>query len=199
MTFNRDLKDQEMLRIVDRLMTPLRRDRRKFLINLARPLDARWQNLQSREMPFGTFVANIIKSRVKTQIGIINGGTIRGDQIFYQNLTYGEINGLFPRDDRIVKMKVSGRILLEALEEGLYDYPNANGRFPHVAGAKIYVKQEIRQGERKIEKITVMERDLGNEPKIFQLYAVPLLTLTRPLRRTLRMRCFFVVSKVGPH
>ena len=56
---------------------------------------------------------------------------------------------------------MSGRILWEALEEGLYDYPNANGRFPHVAGAKIFLKKEMIQGEPKIYRIVVAGSELG--------------------------------------
>ena len=46
------------------------------------PVDAHKKALRVREMPLGDFVADGLRWRFKTDVGFVNGGSLRGDRIF---------------------------------------------------------------------------------------------------------------------
>jgi len=50
------------------------------------------------------------------------------------HLTLKDIANLLPLKDHIVQLKVPGKIVLEALENAVSQFPKTDGRFPSVAG-----------------------------------------------------------------
>ena len=61
-------------------------------------------------------------------------GTIRGDQIYPPGLLkLRDLVNCFPFEDPVVVLKVTGKAIREALENGVSNYPALEGRFPQVS------------------------------------------------------------------
>lgn len=65
---------------------------------------------------------------------LINGGTFNGDKIYPPgDLLCKDIVNCFPFEDPIVVMKVTGKAIKEALENGVSEYPEQSYKFPQVS------------------------------------------------------------------
>lgn len=62
---------------------------------------------------------------------IMAAGTIRGDQVYPPGvLKLRDIVNCFPFEDPVVVIKVTGKAILEALENGVSNYPALEGGLP---------------------------------------------------------------------
>ena len=78
-----------MARLVDRYVAPLRHDRERHLVKINTPIETRISESQTKETNMGNFLADVIRDALGTDVGFINAGSIRGDKIFFDKLTYG--------------------------------------------------------------------------------------------------------------
>jgi len=74
---------------------------------------------------------------------IINAGSVR-ENINEGEITYQEILNTMPFSNEIVTKKVSGQVILNALEFGVRSLPNATSRFPHVSGITYKINIKIK-------------------------------------------------------
>lgn len=66
---------------------------------------------------------------------ILNSGTFRSDQVHPAgDFTMRDLVNVIPMRDPIVVLKVTGRQIIQVLENGVCMYPKLEGRFPQVAG-----------------------------------------------------------------
>ena len=102
-------------------------------------LDARQLPNRSQETNLGDWLADIYRTRTGADAALLNGGSIRS------NTTYGpgplskrDILSILPFENPIVKLDVPGRVLRQALENGLSEIhlSNESGRFPQVSGIR---------------------------------------------------------------
>jgi 5'-nucleotidase len=115
------------------------------------PLDARSRVLRLGENALGDFFADTIRHRAGAEIAIMNSGGIRGNRVY----PAGPITGrllleMHPFGNVICEIAVTGRVLLEALENGvtqLPDYANA-GKFPQISGFTMRVDLSRPPGSR---------------------------------------------------
>ena len=94
------------------------------------------KEVRSEENPFVNFVADTIKRYANTEIALINGGSIRGNKQYTAGtpITRQDIVTEMPFRAHVVALDITGAQLIQALEEGLSQYQNLKGRFPHVSG-----------------------------------------------------------------
>ncbi len=94
------------------------------------------------ELPLGDFITDAVKTVFKADIGIINGGGIRG------GIDKGEINlfdilNVHPFANSICLYEISGQSLLDELEYGAKNYPENFGGFLHVSGLTYKINTKI--------------------------------------------------------
>jgi 5'-nucleotidase len=115
------------------------------------PLDARDRSLRLGESPLGDFIADAMRQRAGTDLALLNSGSIRGNRIYPAGpLTQRTLLEMHPFGNVICEIAVTGRVLVEALENGvtqLPDYSNA-GRFPQVSGLTMRVDLSRPRGSR---------------------------------------------------
>lgn len=100
----------------------------------AAPLDARFTTVRTKESNIGNFVCDLMRYYYSADCCIMAAGTIRGDQIYPPGLLkLKDIVNCFPFEDPVVVLKVSGKAIREALENGVSNYPALEGRFPQVS------------------------------------------------------------------
>jgi 5'-nucleotidase len=99
-------------------------------------LDATQANNQSKETNLGDLIADAYRAQMGTDVVVFNGGSIRSNTVYGPGkLTRRDILSMLPFENPIVKMSVSGKTLLSALENGVSQIGiKAGGRFPQVSG-----------------------------------------------------------------
>jgi 5'-nucleotidase/UDP-sugar diphosphatase len=102
-------------------------------------LDSRNATVRGREAAIGNLIADAMREKARADIGIMNGGGIRGSKMFAagSSITRRDILAELPFGNHLVTIPVKGSSLRSALENGLSRLPNAAGRFPHVSGLRI--------------------------------------------------------------
>ena len=81
------------------------------------PVDARKKMLRTREMPLGNFAADAMRWRLRTDIGLINGGALRGDRIFPAGEVSEKVLGeILPFANTLDVVTVTGAQLKQVME-----------------------------------------------------------------------------------
>lgn len=102
-------------------------------------IDATSLSSRTIETNMGNFLADVYRNAVKAEAALINGGSIRADFLYEPGpLTKRDVLSIIPFDNQIVKLKMKGSVLRQALEHGVsrsgVGEDNEPGRFPQVAG-----------------------------------------------------------------
>ncbi|KTF04223.1 Trifunctional nucleotide phosphoesterase protein YfkN precursor [Trueperella bernardiae] len=89
----------------------------------------------SRPQPLGALAAEAFRNAVGAQIGWLNAGGMRAD-LAAGPLAMKDILAVFPYDNKIMKVQVTGAQLRQALEQGADSSPAGNsGGYPILSGA----------------------------------------------------------------
>ena len=113
-------------------------------------LDGERGNVRTRETNLGNLVADVLRQAVGADIGMNNGGGIRAS-VEAGKITLGDIYTVLPFDNTLVKIEVSGRDLLGALEHSVRLYPEQNGGFLQVSGLEIMFDPSREPGSRVMD------------------------------------------------
>ncbi|MBT9138237.1 MAG: Trifunctional nucleotide phosphoesterase protein YfkN [Syntrophomonadaceae bacterium] len=110
------------------------------------------------ETNLGNLIADVIRREVDADIAIHHGGGI-GGSINKGPITRACILRALPFGHRIVVLELTGRVIREAIEGGIGQYPSPFGGFPQVSGMSFIFNPARPSGERLIE-ITIGEESL---------------------------------------
>jgi 5'-nucleotidase len=135
-------------------------------------IDARSAAGRQRETNAGSFIADAFRAAVKSDAAILNGGSIRADDIIPAGpLTRRDVLALLPYPDPVLKLQVTGATLRAALEHGLKRAaPTAEpGEFPQVSGLRYVYNAAAAPGARLVS-ITINGKPL-DDAKTYTLAA----------------------------
>ena len=106
--------------------------------------------VRTKEMPFGNFIADALKAFAKTDIGLINGGVIRGDKSYTKGsvITRRDIVTELPFRNHIAVFSVTGEQLIKALENSVSQVEIVEGSFLQVSGLSFTYSIEKPANER---------------------------------------------------
>lgn len=104
-------------------------------------LDTRRISVRTGETAFGNLVADAMRQAVSADIAFTNGGGIRGNKQYEAGttLTRRDVLTELPFGNGTVLIELTGRQVLEALEHGYRQVPEATGSFLQVSGLKATV------------------------------------------------------------
>ena len=116
-------------------------------------LDTRRLSVRSRETGFGNLVAEALRRGTGADVGLTNGGGIRGDRTYAagSELTRRDVFEELPFGNMTVLLELSGADLRAALENGVSQVENMAGRFPQVAGLRLVYDPQAPPGARVVE------------------------------------------------
>lgn len=100
-------------------------------------LDARSAENRTRETNVGNLVADSFKKALAADVGLMNGGSIRADELIPAGqIDVRDVLSILPFKNKLVKIEVTGATLKAALEHGVSrTAPGAEpGGFPQVSG-----------------------------------------------------------------
>lgn len=94
------------------------------------------------ETNMGDFVADAYRAATGAQIAIVNGGGVRSS-IDAGPITNNDLYGVQPFGNELSMVEASGQQILDALEMGVSEYPEASGGFLQVSGLTYAVRTDI--------------------------------------------------------
>lgn len=123
----------------------------------------RWQ-----ETNLADFITDAYRSTLDTDVAFINGGGVRAS-LDKGEVTLLDLISVQPFSNSVSKVEVSGQTLLDALEMGVSEYPEASGGFLQVSGLSYSFDSSIEspvvldayenfagiQGERRVHNVKV--------------------------------------------
>jgi 5'-nucleotidase len=93
--------------------------------------------VRGRETALGNFLTDVIRDRMKTDVGFINGGAIRiNDNIPPGPIRNYDLEGIFYFDNSVVSFEITGAELLDALRTSVSKVHAGHGRFLQVSGIR---------------------------------------------------------------
>ena len=121
-------------------------------------------------------VADAYRDICGTQTALICGGSVRTN-LKAGEITYQDVLDILPYFNEVVTAKVSGKMLVDALEFGVSFLPKASGGFPQVSGITYKVNKEIPSsvqineknqfvsidGERRVSDVKINGEDVDPE------------------------------------
>jgi 5'-nucleotidase len=125
------------------------------------PLDLREEIVRERESNFGNYVADVLRSSMGADAALINGGAFRDDRILKPGpIRLRDLYAALPFDNQMVLIEITGRQLVEALENGVSLSGRRTGRFPQVSGISFSFDPRQPVGHR------VIAVKIGGEPVV---------------------------------
>ncbi len=127
-------------------------------------LDSRKDSVRTREATMGNLIADALRSALKADVAITNGGGIRADALrpagtaltrkdFFAELPFGNVG---------VLVEMSGADLFASLEHGVSKVEDKAGRFPQVSGLTMAYDPKAPAGKR-VQSVAVAGQPL--DPK----------------------------------
>lgn len=127
------------------------------------PLDARDEVVREGESNFGDLVADLMRSEMKTDIALFNGGSFRTNRVIGPGpVTRRDIESVLPYQNRVLAIEITGRQLLDALENGLSMIGQNAGRFPQISGMAVRYSRRKQPGQRVLS-VTIAGAPLDPE------------------------------------
>lgn len=124
-------QDRAARQMVEALTSRLHHRLAKPIGWTAAPLDSRFVTVRTSESNMGNFVCDIMRAHYGADVGLMAAGTIRGDQIYPPGaIRVRDIVTCFPFEDPVVFLRVKGKAVVGALENGVSLYPALEGEFP---------------------------------------------------------------------
>lgn len=127
-------------------------------------LDTRRDAVRTGENAFANVVADTLRTALDADVGLFNGGGIRGDREYADGaiLTRRDIYAELPYHDVGVVLSVTGQQLLDSVEAGLSAVEHVQGRFPHLSNARVVADISKPPGQR-VKEISVGGRPLDRK------------------------------------
>lgn len=115
-------------------------------------LDSRVPTVRTGEAAIGDLFADAIRFTTGAEIAIINGGGLRGEKIYPpgSEITRRDVFAELPFGNHVAVLEVSGKVVREAIENGVSLLPRYAGRFPQVSGMSFEADLRRPPGERVV-------------------------------------------------
>ena len=109
--------DQNIYNLASDFEAKLNAQREKVIGSFETEVNTQKPLVRSREMPIGNFLADALRNVFKTDVGLVNGGSIRADKTFSMgNFSERTFLDIFPYGNDVSLVTVPGRVLRQAME-----------------------------------------------------------------------------------
>lgn len=126
-------EDADTVELVEKLTAKLKKSLERPIGWTAAPLDGRFTTVRTKESNLGNFVCDLMRHYYGAECAIMAAGTIRGDQVYAPGpVRLKDVTDCFPFEDPLVVIKVTGKGIWDALENGVSLYPALEGAIYHL-------------------------------------------------------------------
>jgi 5'-nucleotidase / UDP-sugar diphosphatase len=119
--------------------------------------------VRTGESTLGNLITDAMLEAAGADVALTNGGGIRAS-IAKGDITLGDAMTAFPFTNFLSNIEVTGADIMEALEHGVDSYPDAAGKFPHVAGMT-YVFDPAKAAGERVTKVMIAGEGLELDKK----------------------------------
>src|SRR5882724_5766164 len=133
------IKDDPQFAALNRKYGTLLKELSVLVGRTAVDLDARSAVNRTQETNIGDFIADSFRAATTAEVGLMNGGSIRADEIIRAGpLTKRDVLSILPFKNKVVKVELSGAMLRQVVEHGVARSAEdaEPGRFPQVSGVQ---------------------------------------------------------------
>ncbi len=130
--------------------------------------------IRNAETNLGDFCADAFRVVTGADIGFMNGGGIRAN-MDSGDVTFNDILSVFPFNNTVCVVEVTGQQIVDMLELGVINYPNEDGSFQHVSGITFDLNGSIDssvkldenmvfvsvEGQRRVSNVKVLNKTSG--------------------------------------
>lgn len=142
-------EDKATVELVDKLTSSLKSKLEKSIGYTAVPLDGRFTTVRTKESNLGNFVCDLMRHFYDADCALMASGTIRGDQIYPPGVIHlKDILDCFPFEDPVIVIRVTGKSILQALENSVCLVPALEGRYPQVSNIEFKYDPSLPAGSR---------------------------------------------------
>ena len=128
-------QDPELQAVVERYLTIVGEGQGEELAHIDCDLEGRFSRVRTQETNLGNLVTDIMRQALRVDMVILNSGTLRSDEVHESgSFRVHDLLAVLPMVDALVVLEVNGEQVVEALENGVSQYPKHEGRFPQVSG-----------------------------------------------------------------
>lgn len=162
-----EIKEDQSFATIYRKYGALLKELSQVVGRTAVALDARSAVNRTQETNVGDFIAEAFRNASVADVGLINGGSIRADEILRAGpLTKRDVLSILPFKNRVVKLELTGATLRAALEHGVARSAEdaEPGRFPQVSGIRLTFDATRPPGSR-IVNLTINGKPLDDQRK----------------------------------
>ena len=162
-----DIKEDTRFAFLNRKYGSLLRQLARVVGRSTVELDARSAIGRKQETNVGNFIADAFRTSTRSDVGLMNGGSIRADEIIRPGpLTERDVLSILPFKNKVVKLEVTGAVLRQALEHGVARSAEdaEPGRFPQVSGVEFTFDARRPAGSRIVD-LKVNGRPLNENAK----------------------------------
>ena len=116
--------------------------------------------VRRKECSMGNFLADIMRKQHNADCAILNAGNIRSDRLFPKDstMTLDAWMGVIPFTVKVCLAQVSGKILLEVLENSVSKLPALDGRFLQVSYIRFTYDVRKPPGSRVVSSSVVVNQ-----------------------------------------
>jgi len=133
-------------------------------------LDGRFSSIRTKETNLGNFVTDIIHNVTEVDCVILNSGTLRSDTIHPPGkFKMKDLYSILPMPDVLVVLELTGDEILQALENGVSQWPKLEGRFPQVSGMRFCFNPNRDAGCRILENTVSIDDEPLDKNKRYKV------------------------------
>ncbi|ESO83037.1 hypothetical protein LOTGIDRAFT_169666 [Lottia gigantea] len=133
-------------------------------------LDGRFAKIRTQETNLGNFVTDIILTATCADMTILNSGTFRSDRIHPRgDFIIRDLLTILPLLDHMLIIECTGKQIVQALENGVSQYPKLEGRFPQVAGCRFGFDPSKAKGHRIDPALVLIQDEYVDLEKKYRL------------------------------
>ena len=161
--------EQEVAETIVRYKSRLERQLKRPIGQVSTSFDTIREHVRTRENGFANLITDAMRIEAKTEIALINGGIIRGNQHYdtQHEFQYGDLLDELPFRTRMIVLDVTGDQLKTALENGASEIESNKGKFAQVSGLSYGVDLNQPAGNR------VRDIRINNQPlEISKIYSL---------------------------
>ncbi len=126
------------------------------------------------ETNLGNLCSDALRIMTGADLSYVNGGGIRAP-IEAGEITFNDIFSVFPFNNQVVTIEVTGQMLLDMLELCVMNYPEEDGSFPHMSGVTFSINTAIPSavqldkngyfekvdGKRRVHDVKILDGESG--------------------------------------
>jgi 2',3'-cyclic-nucleotide 2'-phosphodiesterase (5'-nucleotidase family) len=175
------ISDKEIESKINSYLSLLNKSEIKIAESLS-VLDTTKSSLRTKESAIGNLIADILKKKFSADIAMITGSSIRGGKIIPpKDLFLSDIEAMLPFDIYPSLLKIKGKYILQALEDGIVNWPNLGHNFFQVSGIRYSF---VNENKNRIVKAEIQKKDgsylLIEEEKEYLVVTTSFKLLTKP-------------------